>query len=105
MTPAELKRRQRTREKFVNSEAKESGYMPVTVLLNKQQLTALGELEHSWGGTLSNEKLSGQLFMALHTYLKADCHSHLKTKLPDTCEVEGIHINALAKFKAWEKQQ
>jgi hypothetical protein len=54
MSAAERKRRQRMKELFLVKAAEESGYIPVMILLNEQQLKALAELEASWGGYLDS---------------------------------------------------
>ncbi|TAK62302.1 hypothetical protein [Methylobacter sp.] len=110
LTAAQRKRRERARLAFSIEAAQDSGYTPMGILLNNKQLRACRELEISWGGDLSADKLNILIFMALKHFLEDDSNQHLKTpKLndwPENCdELGSIQLKAKLKFMEWEKQQ
>jgi len=110
MTSAEKMQRQRAKLAFSIEAAQDSGYTPTAVLLNNKQLRACRELEISWGGDLSADKLNILIFMALKSFLEDDSNQHLQTpKLkdwPQNCsDLDNIQTNAKLKFIEWEKSQ
>jgi len=109
-TAAQRKQRERAKLAFSIEAAQDSGYTPTAVLLNNKQLRACRELEISWGGDLSADKLNILIFMALKSFLEDDSNQHLQTpKLkdwPQNCsDLDNIQTNAKLKFIEWEKSQ
>jgi len=109
LTNTEKSRRQRVKKTFSIKAAEESGYIPTMIMLNKQQLEALNEMEQGFGNQLTQDKLDAWVFIALREFLKDDMHKNLesvKRGLPENChELSMIQTTAKLKFQQWEKNQ
>ena len=109
MTGVEKNRRMLARRRLLHEAAKKHNHTPTMVFLNNMQLEALKELEESFGGKLTGEKLNSLLFGAIKYYLDTDACNHLETikrdDWPQSSSADQIRIDAGVKFIQWEEQQ
>jgi len=128
LTNTEKSRRQRIKKAFKIKAAEESGYIPTMVMLNKQHIAALREVEPSMGYGITQDKLDILIFMALEQFLdnhfkkcfegnpdymrvleeSPDYKKRLelvKNNLPEGASgLLTIQRNAIQKFKQWEEE-